>query len=230
LRAVVLGMSLALATDAVAASGHEADIDRVRSAIAALTSSRVGAGVEIQVEVSDVRLVGHAGTILAAPDTGARFGQPARFTLFAEGRRRVRLGEATATVRGIADVVRVVRPVVLGSLVEDDDVEVVRATIEGMRFAPPVLVDAVVGARATRFLPVGSVLASSDVMAEPMVKAGEHVRALVRLGAGVEVEGVAVALQSGGRQQVISVMNPESRQTRRGRVVGRGEVEVVDVR
>jgi len=231
--AAIVGVWVLAGGGPCAAAGHEPDIDRVRRAIAISTASRVGAAVEVDVQVSDVRLVGGAGgaeAILAAPDIGARFGRPSRFTLFAGGRRRVRLGEATATVRGVTDVVRTRRPFLLGERIGGDDVEVVRTTIEGMRLAVPPTVDAIVGARAARFLPVGTVMGSADVMAEPMVKAGDHVRAVVRLAAGVEIHGVAVALQSGERQQVIALMNPESHQTRRGRVVGRGEVEVVDAR
>ena len=56
------------------------------------------------------------------------------------------------------------------------------------------------------------------------------VRAIVRVSSALEITGRAVALQAGDRHEVIPVMNPETRQTRRGRVVGPGEVEMIDAR
>lgn len=212
------------------AAGTTPDAERVRQAIATLAAAKVGSGVTIDVELSDVRLARTAPAIVAAPDVGARLGQPSRFTLFAEGRRRLRLGEATATVRGVGEAVRARRPIVIGEPIAADDIEVVRMAIDGMRFAAPPAASVVIGARATRFLPVGSLIVASDFVAEPVVRAGDRLRAVVRLSAGVEVAGVAVALQSGGPRDVIAVMNPESRQTRRARVVASGEVEVIDVR
>jgi flagella basal body P-ring formation protein FlgA len=47
---------------------------------------------------------------------------------------------------------------------------------------------------------------------------------------GAQIETPAVAVQSGARNEVVSLVNAATRKNFRGRIVGRGEVEVVDVR
>jgi flagella basal body P-ring formation protein FlgA len=44
----------------------------------------------------------------------------------------------------------------------------------------------------------------------------------------VQAEGRAIASQSGGPGDLIRLVNPESRRTLQGRIVARGEVEVLD--
>ena len=89
---------------------------------------------------------------------------------------------------------------------------------------------AVVGARVAHDMAAGATFTAADFQPEPLVRPGESVRAIVRVSPALEITGRAVALQAGDRHEVISVMNPETRQTRRGRVVARGEVEMIDVR
>jgi flagella basal body P-ring formation protein FlgA len=48
--------------------------------------------------------------------------------------------------------------------------------------------------------------------------------------AAVEVETVAIAADNGAVNQVIKVVNPTTRRALRARVVGKGEVEVIDGR
>jgi len=62
-----------------------------------------------------------------------------------------------------------------------------------------------------------------------LVRAGDRVRAVARVG-GVEAVVIAIAEQSGSAQQVIRVVNPDSRRAIRARVVAPGEVEVVNGR
>ena len=63
----------------------------------------------------------------------------------------------------------------------------------------------------------------------PQWRTGERVRIVAHIG-GAEVSSVAIALQSAMVDQVIALRTPEGRQTVRGRAVGHGEVEAVDVR
>src|SRR5262245_10267232 len=102
-----------------------ADTARVRQAIAAMATSRLGSHVDVEVTVTDVRMTDAEGTITAVPDQGARIGIPSRFTLFAD-RRRLRLGEATAVVDAVGGAVRLRRTLARSEIVGQDDVELVR--------------------------------------------------------------------------------------------------------
>ena len=62
-----------------------------------------------------------------------------------------------------------------------------------------------------------------------LVRAGDRVRATARVG-NVEAVVIAIAEQSGVAQQIIRVVNPDSRRAIRVRVVAVGEVEVVNAR
>jgi flagella basal body P-ring formation protein FlgA len=104
-----------------------------------------------------------------------------------------------------------------------------RTTIDrGALTTLPVLED-VVGAISARDLEPGTVVTASDLLAEPLVRPGDRVHAVLQVG-GARIDAPAVAVQSGGRNDVVSLVNPTTRKTFRGRVLGRGEVEVVDVR
>jgi flagella basal body P-ring formation protein FlgA len=194
-----------------------------------MATSRLGSQVDVEVAVTDVRMIDAEGTITALPDQGARIGIPSRFTLFAD-RRRLRLGEATAVVSAVGGAVRLRRTLARSEIVGQDDVEVVRAPMDGARFAPAPTLETVVGARASHDMGAGTLFTPADYLPQPLVKPGETVRAIVRVSRVLEITGRAVALQAGDRHEVISVMNPETRQTRRGRVVAPGEVEMIDVR
>lgn len=62
----------------------------------------------------------------------------------------------------------------------------------------------------------------------PVIRAGDRVRVIARIG-GLEAVLVGIAEQSGRPQQIIRVVNPDSRRAIKGRVVRAGEVEVIDV-
>jgi flagella basal body P-ring formation protein FlgA len=145
-----------------------------------------------------------------------------------KGTRR-RIGEATAVVSVTVDGVRARREVGRGRVFQAADVEAVRTELEDGRFVPAPSIDAVIGSRAARELAPGAIIVTGDLIRERMVKSGDRVRAVVRLG-GVEIETVAVAAQTGALNDIISVLNPGTRRVLRGRVVGNGEVEVVDAR
>ena len=62
-----------------------------------------------------------------------------------------------------------------------------------------------------------------------VIRAGERVRVTARVY-GVEAALTAIAEQSGRPGQTIRVVNPSSRRAIRVRVLGAGEVEVIDAR
>jgi len=94
--------------------------------------------------------------------------------------------------------------------------------------ALPALEEAL-GGRVMRDLATDAVVTRADIVARLLVRAGDMVRARFRQG-DVELTGSAVAVENGRRNDVIRVVNQESHRAFRARVVGNGEVEVVNVR
>ena len=69
----------------------------------------------------------------------------------------------------------------------------------------------------------------ADIAAEPLIRAGQVVRALVHVE-DVEVVGQLVAVDKGmAKGDLIRVVNPDTHHALRARVIGNGEVEVVNV-
>ena len=205
---------------------------RVGAAIEHAVQARVGRTARVSVEgVSVTQLAGTSGPLLVRLDPSARIGRLARFVISggAPGLTSLRVGSATAIVNITADVVRTKRPVARGARVGFDDVATESADLAGRPVARVPGLDEVLGSRASRDLAAGIVLGRADILAEPLVRSGEVVRATVRVGK-VELSGSLMAGQNGFAGQVIRVVNKESRHTLHARVVGSGEVEVVDVR
>ena len=199
---------------------------RVQVAIEDAVAQRLGPDAIVTVHVTEVRVGEVTDGIVALPDQGTRLGASGRFTLFASGSRRARIGEATALVSVTAETLRLRRAVARGETLVAADFEQVHQALDGP-LTPVARLEDVIGTRARRDLPAGSILSRADVMPEPTIKSGDSVRVIVRIG-GVEVSGTAIALQSGAKNEVIRLTNPASRKTLMGRVVRRGEVEVVD--
>jgi flagella basal body P-ring formation protein FlgA len=108
-------------------------------------------------------------------------------------------------------------------------VTVVAADLRGRPLRRLPSLEEVIGARARHDIGSDAVVTHADVAAEPLVRAGDIVRARARVGL-VEVTGSMVAAESGVRNDLIRVVNPASRHAALARVVGAGEVEVEDVR
>lgn len=208
------------------------------SAAAALTGAietairaRIGAASVVSVtDITGVRMVREPETLVAVPDPSARIGAPVRFVLATgESGARTRIGEATATVKVSSPAVRTRKPVARGARLDADTLTVVATDLNGQSLRPLLSIDDARGARALRDLPAGALVTRTDIALEPVVKSGDIVRAHVRVGE-VELTGMAVAAENGLKDEVIRVINQESRHAFRARVVGSGEVEVVDVR
>jgi len=199
---------------------------RVQVAIEDAVAQRLGPDAIVTVQVTEVRVGEVPDGIVALPDQGTRIGTSGRFTLFASGSRRIRIGEATALVSVTADSVRLRRAVARGATLDAADIEQVHQALDGP-FTPAARLEDIIGARARRDLAAGSTLSRADLIPEPAVKSGDSVRVIVRI-AGVEVSATAIALQSGAKNEVIRLTNPANRKTLMGRVVRRGEVEVID--
>jgi flagella basal body P-ring formation protein FlgA len=201
----------------------------VKRAVGAAVVSRLGEDVDVVVQSMDaIRVTEGAEALLATPDVSARTGQPARFALSARTERgRTRVGEVTALVRASAEVVRTTHPISRGSVIEAGDIEARREELTGVALRPVLTRSTVVGAKTTRDLPAGVAVGANDIVAEPLVKNGTTVRALIRVGA-VEIEADVLAMDAGARGDIIRVTNTASRRVFRARVAGEGRVEVLE--
>ena len=229
----VLAALLALVRPAVAASGVDAPVPpAVSTAIERAVRDRVGEAATIVVsEVAGVRLAPAVGTLLALPEPAAKIGGRMRFRLSdaRPGSPPVRIGEATAALSVTVPAVKVMRTVARGERLSDGDVAVEQVSLDGrpLRSLPQML--EAIGARATRDLRPQTVLVRGDLAPEPLVRLGDTVRTHARIGE-VEVIGVMVAAGSGNADEIIRVVNQETKRALRARVLSRGEVEVVNVR
>jgi flagella basal body P-ring formation protein FlgA len=201
------------------------------NAIEAAVRARVGSASVVSVtRITGVRLIRASSSLVAIPDPSARIGAAVRFVL-AEGDpgARTRVGEATAIVQVSAPAVRTRKPVARGDRLDNDALAVVATDLNGQSMRPLLSLEDVRGARTTRDLVEGALVTRSDIVLEPIVKSGDVVRARVHVGE-VELVGRGVAAENGLKDEVIRVINQESHHAFRARVVGSGEVEVVDVR
>jgi flagella basal body P-ring formation protein FlgA len=180
--------------------------------------------------ITGVRLARESASLVAVPDPSARIGTPVRFVI-ADGEfgARTRLGEATAVVQVSAPAVRTRKAIARGDRLDGDALAVVATDLNGYSMRPLLSLDEARGARTTHDLVEGALVTRADIVPEPIVKSGDIVRARVRVN-GVELTGTGVAAENGVKDEIIRVINQESHHAFRARVVGNGEVEVVDVR
>jgi flagella basal body P-ring formation protein FlgA len=216
-----------------AAGGTETEVSptaAIESAIQAAVHARVGQAVTVSVQrVSGVRVARAFTSLVAVPDPAGRIGAPLRFVLAEGTPGRARLGEATATVQVTGPAVRALRAIARGARLDAEDVAVRDTDLTGRGLHPLLSLEDALGARARHDIVEDALLTTADVAPEPMVKAGEIVRAHVHVG-DVEMVGSVVAAESGLKDELIRVVNPESRHAFRARITGSGEVEVVNVR
>ena len=92
--------------------------------------------------------------------------------------------------------------------------------------APLPTLDEVVGATMSRPLKADALISRSAIRLPTLVRTGDLVVTHVRVGA-VVAAGRTTAIESGQLGEVIDLLNKQSGQRMRGRVVAHGEVEVV---
>jgi len=229
---VVLLLFAALTVCAAPATAAPAPCDgAVSRAIVEALTNRMGSSVRVEVkELSSCAVDEAAAPIVATPAPGSRLGRPIRFAISerVNGPRRTErhAGEAVASVGVSGPFVRALNALARGDVFEAGDVDTAVGEIADGFVRPLPRAEAVVGARAARAIAAGEVVAVAAIVAVPLVKSGDRVRAVVRTPE-IEVESVAVATQNGTLDQVIRVVNPETKRAIRARVVGDKEVEVV---
>jgi flagella basal body P-ring formation protein FlgA len=208
----------------------------VRDAIVSAVRARMGVAAEINIGEIYVRLLKgkreapRKGAVVALPDAGARTGGFVRFLLF-DGpvdRRQParRLGSADVELHVTMPHLRASHALSPRTIVGRADVEQVTADVGRMPLQVLPREGAVIGARVLRPIAAGKPIVASMVAATPLVRSGDEVRTIVRVGT-LEVRGMAIAAQTGTLGEKIRVVNAESRRALEGRVVGEGEVEVI---
>lgn len=206
---------------------------RARAAVVAAIHERLGSAMRVHLDAFTARLALDApDELTATPDPMGRTGRPVRFVIATAAGPRghaVRVGEATAIVQVSGPHVRARRPIEAGRTLTLDDIELGDGPIVGAPLRRLPASDDVLDARVLRAVAAGDTIVDGIVVGVPVVRAGDHVRATVR-GLGIEVALVAVAEQSGMPDQIIRVVNPDSRRVVRARVVAKGEVEVLSDR
>lgn len=206
---------------------------RARAAIVGAIEERLGPDVRVDLDAFVCRLTPDASeTLTATPDASGRTGRSMRFT-FATGPdprgHAMRVGEATAVVRVSGPHVWAVRPIDAGRTLTPEDIALGDGPIDGAPLRRLPTPSEVIGARTLKALAAGDPVVDGVVVGVPVIRAGDRVRATVR-ARGIEVAVVAVAEQNGMPDQIIRVVNPDSRRSVRARVVAKGEVEVLNVR
>ena len=227
LRAATLVLVFAAGLTGAAADGDAS----IPAAIEEAVRARLGSSAAVTViGVTGVRVEEGPGTLTAVPVPAAKLGTPIRFLLEREhkGSSR-RAGEATATVRVVAPVVRSAAAFPRGHRFVAGDLITEEIELAGRALRELPAVEDIVGARATRDIAAKVVIAQTDFIGDPLVRSGDEVRALLRIGE-IEVTNSLIAAQNGAKGQIIRVVHPETRRAVRARVTGRAEVEVVHVR
>ncbi|HEY3380292.1 MAG TPA: flagellar basal body P-ring formation chaperone FlgA [Vicinamibacterales bacterium] len=180
-----------------------------------------------------------AMALMASPEPGARVGRSIRFNLsrLKPGSREtlgsdagqashVPAGYALASIFVAADHVRTVRPLSRGESFVDADLVATRGEVGAVLLQRLPRPSDIVGARVVRDLVTGEVVTRSTVEVRPTVRSGDVVAVRTSVGP-VMVQTQAVAEQSGLEGDMIRVVNRESRRALKARVVGPGQVEVV---
>jgi flagella basal body P-ring formation protein FlgA len=228
MRALLVTLVIAAAAGATASGAPDAET-AIREAIVNAVKARMGADADVTVASLRLPMAWTRDSVRARPAPGARLGRSMRFALGAPagpsnraiswtGAADVELAVAVAHLHTRRDLAR-------GTELADEDVQAVTHVVDGPLHPWPAA-DAVGRARVLRDLPAGACLSPGSVQALPLVRAGQPVLAVARVG-DVVAEASLVAADNGDKGSVIRVVNPESRRTLRARVSGAGRVEVI---
>ncbi len=212
---------------------HENDA-AVRTAIIDAVHARMGMTVDVAIGELTVRAVANirlTAPLSAVPDAGSRTGGFARFVLY-DGRGNGattptrRVGVADAEIFIVSEQLQARRPIARGNVIATEDVEIVRDDVGRVPLRPIPTTRGAIGARAIRAIAAGDRLSLGMIASPALVKSGDEVQTVVRVGA-IEARGTAVAAQTGVLGAEIRVVNSSTRRSLRARVIGAREVEVV---
>jgi flagella basal body P-ring formation protein FlgA len=235
------GFAVMFAMTVIARPGTAGSGDRVgggdplvRDAIVAAVKARMGK--DAAVTVGDMRVRGldtidgmAIARMVAVPDAGSRVGGFVRFLLFEDAKHERRAGSVDAEVHVTAPHLRARRALAHRTTLDPADFERVTADVGRMPIEALPDERVLAGARVSRPIAEGRAILASMVASTQLVKSGDEVQTVVRIGA-LEARGSAVAAQSGALGDEIRVVNVESKRALKARVTGEGEVQVIHER
>jgi flagella basal body P-ring formation protein FlgA len=204
------------------ATTYAAPPQTAESVVRAAMLERIGAGAEVRIR-SLTPLPAEGAYRDARPDPSAVLGRPLRFTLIPESGSPV---VVVADLDVVVDHARARRAIARSQAVTADDLEPVRAVVQGLPLRPLMTAAALAGARALRPIEAGAIVQTAFVSAKRAIEPGDRVTAVATVGA-IEVSAVLVAADGGPIGATIRVVNPETRRVIKGRIVAEGRVEVL---
>ena len=205
----------------VARTAAQSAVVSPEEAIRAVVSERLGVAAIVTVADLETAVTAETG-LVAEPEVAARLGQPSRFALEVGGNRR---GLAVATVTVRARHPRAARVIARDEIIGIDAVRFIDGELTAMRIEALLGDGEVPGLEARRSIAEGEPLTPAVVRVPPLVKSGDQVDVIVRVGA-VQVTGTGVANGSGRAGDTIRVRTPQRSRMLTGRIVGPGLVEI----
>lgn len=228
-----LALLVVLASGAVVPAALPADVQR---AVVDAVRARVGADADVVVEPSGPVGAWPEGreVVDAELPPGASTRAPMRVYVRASvsgatGPQLTRVASFAVDVRVAVRHWHTTRAIRRGATVEAADLAEVRHVLAPGALQRPVDEAALVGGRAARDLAADACLVAPAVLPTTAVRAGDEVTAWLRVP-GVEVRTRMVAVDAGRPGAAVRVRALDSKTVMRARVVGRGEVEILDAR
>ena len=129
------------------------------------------------------------------------------------------------TIRVMADVVTVVRPLGKHVPIERTDLSVERRDLSALSSDTVSRIEDAVGNRTTRMIYPHTVLQSAMFDAPPLVKRGDIVKIVANTGS-LTITATGMVKQQGGKGEMVRVVNTDSNRIITARVTGPGAVEV----
>jgi flagella basal body P-ring formation protein FlgA len=238
----ILGLALVAATMLASTAAARSAVGRVvptaspavdaaaRAAIVEAVRERLGISAEVSIDRLWLpNLPPTAVSMTAIAEPGARLGRAVTFRLMAADTTAgptARLGSAVASLTVRVRHARLLAAVRPGGVVAATGAAEGVDVVTGVRLHRLPLSSEVAGARVRQTLAAGTVIEEWMLEREPLVRSGDvvGVRAMVD---GVEARTMAKASQRGAMGAVIRLVNLQSGRSLKGRVIAKGEVEVV---
>lgn len=228
-----LALLVVLAGGAAAPEALPPDVHR---AVVEAVRARVGADADVVVEPSGPVGAWPDGRVVVDAELPPGASTRAPMRIYVRASVPGAAGPTVARVAAFAVDVRVAvshwhttRAVRRGGILDARDLVQVRHVLAPGTLQRPAGEVLLVGSRVARDLAAGACLSTAPVLPALAVLAGDEVNAVLRLP-GVEVRTRMVAVDAGKVGAAVRVRALEGKTVIRARIVGRGEVEIVDGR
>jgi len=232
MRRLVLVLSCLVGVEGIAGASPVIREDHIRAATIAAVHQRMGAGVQVIVDVVQIfSAPGDFESIDVAPNPDAQIGEHVVCVLRAEvgsgaSRRALGIGHVVVNLHVTVEHAIATRAIMRGQTIGPSDVVSETSEVTGVPLRRLPTAEELVGARVLRNVAEGAVVVAPAVATLGAVRSGQEVRAVANVG-GAEVSATLVSLQNGQIGDVIRVVNRDTRRELRARVVGTAAVEVI---